>query len=84
MCRDESVTLFRTGSLVTGNGLPPSSKVEAKIYMLIHAILPGKFACTNVTPKNKNKNDNNNNNNNNNNKKKNGGETLTHAATTHE
>ena len=46
VCRDESVTLFRTGSLVTGNGLPPSWKIEAKICT-------HKFACTNVTPKKK-------------------------------
>ena len=44
MCRDELVTLFRTGSLVTGNGLPPSWKIEGKICL-------HKFACRNVTPK---------------------------------
>ena len=45
VCCDESVTLFRTGSVVTGNGLPPSWNIEGKI-MCMH-----KFACTNVTPK---------------------------------
>ena len=31
VCRDESVTLFRTGSLVTENGLPPSLKLRSKL-----------------------------------------------------
>ena len=65
VCCDESVTLFRTGSLLTGNDYGPSilminfrfllsdlGEIEGKICM-------HKFACTNVTPK-KNKNKNNN------------------------
>ena len=44
VCRDESVTLFRTRSLVTRNGLLPSWNVEAKICL-------HKFAFTNVTQK---------------------------------
>ena len=39
VCRDESVTLFRTGSLVTGNAFPSPWKIEAKICS-------HKFACT--------------------------------------
>ena len=46
-CLELEVKVSRSLVHVTGNGLTPSSKTEAKIS--IH-----KFACTNVTPKKEN------------------------------